>query len=170
MTKLDAIENILRNYWSNGDLISLWNDYCDKHRCDDDIITDMSLFDDLFREMSPLDIVRRVKYGDFRPDDDYFGFNGYGNLISFNDLSDYGPFSYGVLAEYLVDNGDGDFEVDTDMLQDYFIEEYFADMEWTEITALIDKISEDEPFDLLMDDWDDLAEIVKEHLSNVKEA
>jgi hypothetical protein len=43
-------------------------------------------------------------------------------------------------------------------------------MEWAEITALIDKISEDEPFDLLMDDWDDLAEIVKEHISNIKEA
>jgi hypothetical protein len=130
----------------------------------------MCLFDDLFGDMSPLDIVRRVQYGDFRPDDDYFAFNGYGNLVSFNDLSDYGPFSYEVLAEYLVDNGDGDFEVDTDMLQDYFIEEYFADMEWAEITALIDKISEDEPFDLLMDDWDDLAEIVKEHISNIKEA
>jgi hypothetical protein len=130
----------------------------------------MCLFDDLFGDMSPLDIVRRVQYGDFRPDDDYFAFNGYGNLVSFNDLSDYGPFSYEVLAEYLVDNGDGDFEVDTDMLQDYFIEEYFADMEWVEITALIDKISEDEPFDLLMDDWDDLAEIVKEHISNIKEA
>jgi hypothetical protein len=164
MTKIDSIVNILKDYWSNGDLISLWNDYCDKHRRDDDTITDMSLFDDLFGDMSPLAIVRRVKYGDFRPDDDYFAFNGYGNLVSFNDLSDYGPFSYEALAEYLVDNGDGDFEVDTDMLQDYFIEEYFADMEWTEITALIDRISEDEPFDLLMDDWDDLAEIVKEHI------
>lgn len=164
MTKIDSIVNILKNYWSNGDLISLWNDYCDKHRCDDYIIEDMSLFDDLFGDMSPLDIVRRVQYGDFRPDDDYFAFNGYGNLVSFNDLSDYGPFSYEELAEHLVDNGDGDFEVDTDMLQEHFIEEYFADMEWTEITALIDKISEDEPFDLLMDDWDDLAEIVKEHI------
>lgn len=164
MTKIDSIVNILKNYWSNGDLISLWNDYCDKHRCDDYIIEDMSLFDDLFGDMSPLDIVRRVQYGDFRPDDDYFAFNGYGNLVSFNDLSDYGPFSYEELAEHLVDNGDGDFEVDTDMLQDYFIEEYFADMEWTEITALIDKISEEEPFDLLMDDWDDLAEIVREHI------
>ena len=164
MTKIDSIVNILKNYWSNGDLISLWNDYCDEHRCDDDTIENMELFDDLFGDMSPLDIVRRVQYGDFRPDDDYFGFNGYGNLVSFNDLSDYGPFSYEVLAEYLVDNGDGDFEVDTDMLQDYFVEEYFADMEWTEITALIDRISADEPFDLLMDDWDDLAEIVKEHI------
>jgi hypothetical protein len=164
MTKIDSIVNILKDYWSNGELISLWNDYCDKHRCDDDTITDMSLFDDLFGDMSPLAIVRRVKYGDFRPDDDYFAFNGYGNLVSFNDLSDYGPFSYEVLAEYLVDNGDGDFEVNTDALQNYFIDEYFADMEWTEITALIDRISEDEPFDLLMDDWDDLAEIVKEHI------
>jgi hypothetical protein len=127
----------------------------------------MSLFDDLFGDMSPLAIVRRVKYGDFRPDDDYFAFNGYGNLVSFNDLSDYGPFSYEVLAEYLVDNGDGDFEFDTVLLQDYFVKEYFADMRWTEITALIDKISEDEPFDLLMDDWDDLAEIVREHIKEV---
>lgn len=164
MTKIDSIVNILKDYWSNGELISLWNDYCDKHRCDDYIIEDMSLFDDLFGDMSPLDIVRRVQYGDFRPDDDYFAFNGYGNLVSFNDLSDYGPFSYEELAEHLVDNGDGDFEVNTDALQNYFIDEYFADMRWTEITALIDKISAEEPFDLLMDDWDDLAEIVKEHI------
>ena len=75
MTKIDSIVNILKDYWSNGDIVSLWNNYCEEHRCDDDIIQDMSLFDDLFGDMSPLDIVRRVKYGDFRPDDDYFAFN-----------------------------------------------------------------------------------------------
>ena len=125
MTKIDSIVDILQNDWSKGDLISLWNEYCEEHRCYDDNIEYMESFDDLFGDLSPLDIVRRVQYGDFRPDDDYFGLNGYGNLVSFNDLEDYGPFSYGELAEYLVDNGDGVYEVDNDALQNHFIDEYF---------------------------------------------
>ena len=36
-----------------------------------------------------LSILNRVYYGDFRPFDDYFGFNAYGNLVSYSEYEYY---------------------------------------------------------------------------------
>lgn len=41
-------------------------------------------FDEIFSGDLPLDIVRRCHYGDFNPGHDYFKFNGYANLESFD--------------------------------------------------------------------------------------
>ena len=39
---------------------------------------------EVLHDESPITIAKMVQYGDFNINDDYFSFNGYGNLVSFN--------------------------------------------------------------------------------------
>lgn len=43
---------------------------------------DMDKFDEYLSHLSPTDLANRIYYGDFNPNDDYFSFNGYANLVS----------------------------------------------------------------------------------------
>lgn len=161
MNKIDAISNIIKENWSNEEIVRVWNDYCDKHCCCDDMIFYMESFNELYDGVKPIEIVERVIYGDFRTDDDFFAFNGYGNMVSFNDVDDYGSFDMRYVAEYLVDCGDSDYtEVDNEALLDEFIDEHFSDYDYDEIKNIIEAVMEEESFDLLMDNWDDLADSV----------
>lgn len=167
MNKIDAIVDIIKTYWSNKELVDAWNLRCEKKEYMDEFIEDMSFFDEIFQNLSPLEIVDKVRGCNFRTEDDYFAFNGYGNPESFSYVEDYSRFSYEELAEYLADNGDSlTKEVDSDELLAYFVEEYFDDDD--NVRDILSTIIEegDEPFDLLMDDWDDLFEAFKNIIKN----
>ena len=45
---------------------------------------DMDLFDDYVSNLSPTDLANRIHFGDFNPNDDYFNFNAYANLVSWS--------------------------------------------------------------------------------------
>ena len=167
MNKIDAIINIIKDYWSNKELVDAWNLRCEKKEYMDEFIEDMSFFDEIFQNLSPLEIIDKVRGCNFRTEDDYFAFNGYGNPESFSYIEDYSRFSYDELAEYLADNGDSlTKKVDSDELLAYFVEEYFDDND--NVRDILSTIIEegDEPFDLLMDDWDDLFEAFKNIIKN----
>ena len=167
MNKIDAIIDIIKTYWSNKELVDAWNLRCEKKEYMDEFIEDMSFFDEIFQNLSPLEIVDKVRGCNFRTEDDYFAFNGYGNPESFSYIEDYSRFSYDELAEYLADNGDSlTKKVDSDELLAYFVEEYFDDND--NVRDILSTIIEegDEPFDLLMDDWDDLFEAFKNIIKN----
>ena len=167
MNKIDAIIDIIKTYWSNKELVDAWNLRCEKKEYMDEFIEDMSFFDEIFQNLSPLEIVDKVRGCNFRTEDDYFAFNGYGNPESFSYIEDYSRFSYDELAEYLADNGDSlTKKVDSDELLAYFVEEYFDDDD--NVRDILSTIIEegDEPFDLLMDDWDDLFEAFKNLIKN----
>ena len=167
MNKIDAIIDIIKTYWSNKELVDAWNLRCEKKEYMDEFIEDMSFFDEIFQNLSPLEIVDKVRGCNFRTEDDYFAFNGYGNPESFSYIEDYSRFSYEELAEYLADNGDSlTKKVDSDELLAYFVEEYFDDDD--NVRDILSTVIEegDEPFDLLMDDWDDLFETAKNIINN----
>ena len=167
MDKIDAIIDIIKSNWSTNELVNAWNLRCEKKEYMDEFIEDMSFFDEIFQGLSPLEIVDKVRGCNFRTEDDYFAFNGYGNPESFSYIEDYSRFSYEELAEYLIDNGDSlTKEVDSDELLAYFVEEYFDDDD--NVRDILSTIIEegDEPFDLLMDDWDDLFEAFKNIIKN----
>ena len=167
MDKIDAIIDIIKTYWSNKELVDAWNLRCEKKEYMDEFIEDMSFFDEIFQNLSPLEIIDKVRGCNFRTEDDYFAFNGYGNPESFSYVEDYSRFSYDELAEYLADNGDSlTKKVDSDELLAYFVEEYFDDDD--NVRDILSTIIEegDEPFDLLMDDWDDLFEAFKNIIKN----
>ena len=165
MDKIQAIINIIKDNWSTDELVNAWNLRCEKKGDMDEFIENMSFFDEMFQHLSPLEIIDKVKGCNFCTGDDYFAFNGYGNLESFSYVEDYSRFSYEELAEYLADNGDSlTADVDTDELLEYFIYEYFDNYDFDQIKQTIETYMEDNIFDLLMDNWDNLNEDVLNYI------
>ena len=165
MNKIDAIIDIIKSNWSTDELVNAWNLRCEKKGYMDEFIENMSSFDEMFQNLSPLEIIDKVRGCDFCTGDDYFAFNGYGNPESFSYVEDYSRFSYEELAEYLVDYGDSlTTNVDADELLESFIYEYFDNYDFDQIKRAIETYMEDNTFDLLMDDWDDLNEDILNYI------
>ena len=165
MDKIQTIIDIIKNNWSNEEIVDAWNFRCDKKDYMDERIEYMDTFDELFSSLKPSEIAEKVYRRDFCTGDDFYAFNGYGNLESFSEVDDYSRFSYTELAEYLVDNGDSlTTDVDTDELLEYFIYEYFNHYDFDQIKGVIETYMEDNTFDLLMDNWDDLNEDILNYI------
>lgn len=165
MEKIQAIINIIKNNWSNEEIADAWNFRCDEKGYMDERIEYMDTFDELFSGYKPSEIAEKVYRREFCTGDDFYAFNGYGNLESFSDVDDYSRFSYEELAEYLVDNGDSlTTDVDTDELLESFIYEYFDHYDFDQIKCVIETYMENNTFDLLMDNWDDLNEDILNYI------
>ena len=165
MDKIQAIIDIIKTNWSTDELVEAWNLRCEKKEYMDEFIENMSSFDEMFQNLSPLETIDKVKGCNFCTGDDYFAFNGYGNLESFSYVEDYSRFSYEELAEYLVDNGDSlTTNVDTDELLESFIYEYFDHYDFDQIKCVIETYMENNTFGLLMDNWDDLNEDILNYI------
>lgn len=165
MNKIECITEHIRNFWSNEDIIRAWNNYCSEE-CMDDYIYDNDeyFFEEMFEKAD--DAVRAVCYGEYHYQDEYVVFNAYGNLDSFDYWKDENsPIDLDILAEYLVDNGDSDTpgieDLDSDFIEK-FAEENNVDI--NEVEEIVNNYLEEEDFDFLTEDWEDLAEIVKERL------
>lgn len=88
----------------------------------DDALYSFEDFDEVFDGMKPYDIMCRVYFGDISLNDSYFGFNGYGNLIS---VSEYR------LHQYLWDIIRYDLENFHDYLSTYYWRDYDGEFEDT---------------------------------------
>lgn len=90
------------------DVIGMWNEYCISCNMHDDIIYDMSDFDEVMEHENPWRIARACCYGDFCAAHDYFWFNSYGNLESsdFPIIDGDSPFSLNNVVDYIVENND----------------------------------------------------------------
>lgn len=88
MTKMNK-EDAIRNYVESMDaecLRQLVNDINAWDGSLDDLqYYDMDDFDELMSDYTPMEIAQLVSYGDFSPCDEYYGFDGYGNLKSYSD-------------------------------------------------------------------------------------
>ena len=165
MEKIQTIIDIIKNNWSNEEIADAWNLRCDKKDYMDERIEYMDTFDELVCNLKPSEIAEMVYRRDFCTGDDFYAFNGYGNLESFSEVENYSRFSYEELAEYLVDYGDSlTTDVDTDELLESFIYEYFNNYIFYQIKNTIEAYMEDNTFDLLMDNWDDLSEDIRNHI------
>ena len=77
---------------------------------------DMELFNEYMMDSEPIWIAERIFYGDFNPNDDYFQFNAYGNLVSYDlwdvnaEIEDYIEEVIDALVEYK-DHIDMDTEI-----------------------------------------------------------
>lgn len=115
MTLHEKIVEILENM-NTAEIIEIHNEYCDASCNMDDYIYHMSDFDDVMHGMTPWEIARCCFYGkEFCPANDYFRFNGYANLESF----DYAPEgNSGIyisdIADYIERNNDalGNYEIE----------------------------------------------------------
>lgn len=102
MTRYEKIKSILKEK-ELDELVRIHNDYCDTSKFYDNMVYLMDEFDDLFGNCSPWELVRMAFYGhEFNPNHDYFTFNGYGNLESFNGLNaEYCPIDVEDIATYM---------------------------------------------------------------------
>lgn len=116
MTRYEKIKKALDNL-TMAELVSVHNEYCDNANYYDDHIYFMEEFDEIMDGKTPWEIVRSAYYGDFCPAQDYFWFNGYGNLES----SDFptGQIDVDTMAEWIDENEEGLYcsEID-DILQE----------------------------------------------------
>ena len=64
--------------------IALHNSYCDAANCMDDCIYTMDDMEEILDGVDKWELVRMVQFGDFDFMKEFWGFNGYGNLVSYN--------------------------------------------------------------------------------------
>ena len=64
--------------------IALHNTYCDAANCMDDCIYEMVDLEEVLAGVDKWELVRMIRFGDFDFMKEFWGFNGYGNLVSYN--------------------------------------------------------------------------------------
>lgn len=156
MNKIDAVVEILKE-WDDNSLVEAWNDYCDNSNNGDEAVYPMDSFNDLYCDMPPIDIVSMVEHTNFNSGDDYFAYDGYGRIESFDNITDYTRFEYSELAQYLIDNGDGDLSENID--RNELMSLLYDDMDISSDIALdvLSKFIDENNYDVLTDDWDDIT-------------
>lgn len=87
------------------EIVSVWDEFCSAaHRMDDYVYT-MDEFDEAMDGMTAWKIARCCFYGDFRPCDEYFCFNGYANVESFDWYEEkQSPIDLVAVADYCDEN------------------------------------------------------------------
>lgn len=86
---IEHIENL-----DDNELIDLNREYCESTKSGDDEIYDNDEdFFNMFFEGNVIDAVRAVTYGEYRYNDKFVKFNGYANLETTDDLSDFMDFN-----------------------------------------------------------------------------
>ena len=152
--QVNALAAYIADALTNDQIIAMHNEFCDKHGDPDDIICQMGEFNEILSGTDADDITRMMYYGKFNPNDDYFCFDGRGNLASFNCYDDdESPIYLSELADYVIEYGaDG---IESDDLIPAFLE--FAGIEdtYTNEIQIGDALlmSGD---DLVTADWDEL--------------
>lgn len=101
MKKFELIKETLDNM-SESDLFWLYKEYTNQAQLYDDEIFDMEEFDEIMSGSTPTDIAQKIFYGNFRPNDNYFRFDGYANLESIDWLKD--EIDLDEIADYIIDN------------------------------------------------------------------
>ena len=72
------------NGMSVDEKIALHNTYCDAANCMDDCIYAMDEMEEILDGVDKWELVRMIRFGDFDFMKEFWGFNGYGNLVSYN--------------------------------------------------------------------------------------
>ena len=98
-TKEEAIEWLRNNVEEMSQLVAEVNAY-DGSLYDYEFI-DMNEFNEYTGALEPYDLALKIHYGEFNPNDEYFSFDGYENLVSFSKYERVG---------YLRDNADEIYE------------------------------------------------------------
>lgn len=101
MEKFELVKETLDNM-SESDLFWLYKEYTNQAQLYDDEIFDMEEFDEIMSGSTPTDIAQKIFYGNFRPNDNYFRFDGYANLESIDWLKD--EIDLDEIADYIIDN------------------------------------------------------------------
>ena len=152
--QVDAIAAYIADVLTNDQIIAIHNEFCDKHGNPDDIIYQMGEYGYICEGMDIDDLARMQYYGEFNPNDDYFCFDGRGNLASFSSYDDdESPIYLSELAECVIDYGAD--EIESNELIPAFLE--FCGIANTDNNAFqIGDALLMSGDDLITSDWDEL--------------
>lgn len=81
---LDDLYNYIIDELMDSPEVCDYNDYFSENGYEDDYIYDMDSFDECMENIAPSTLACMIHFGEFNPTDNYFKFNGYGNLVSFD--------------------------------------------------------------------------------------
>ena len=148
-------------------LVGIWNEYCNNENMDEYIYSnDEYTLNEMFQSVD--EALRAAFYGKYRYCDKYVIFNGYGNLVSFDNYEVNNHIDFDTLIDYITDIGC--YEITEVWNEDIYA--YFVDF-FNEKYNLNINVDEDENFynlvqdyNLITDDWDIIAEDIKEDLYN----
>ena len=84
--------------------IALHNTYCDTANCMDDRIYTIDELDEILYGVDKWELARMIQFGDFDCTKDFWSFNGYGNLDSYNALEL--PIFAEDIADYILSEED----------------------------------------------------------------
>lgn len=99
---LEAITDYL-NELNNADLVAIHNEYCQScNYSDNEIYSNDEEFFNTYFDGKVLEAVRAVSFGEYRYQDEYVIFNGYGNLETFNNPENHVDIS--AIAEDILEN------------------------------------------------------------------
>ena len=138
MTREQAIRNYVEHL--SGDDLAVLIQYMNAYdgSFEEAIYYDMDQFDEFMSDNTPMEIARMIHFGEFNPYDDYFRFDGYGNLESLD------------WQEICAEAKDS-----KDDIIDHLVNYYSGDTPWAELDYLVDSDN-----DALFND--DLEEVEEE--------
>ena len=110
MTREQAIRSYVEQL-SGSELANLLQcmNFCDGS-FEETTYYDMDEFDEFMSNYTPSEIARMIHYGEFNPNDDYFRFDGYGNLesLDWQEISDKAESLESDIIDHLVKYYNGD--------------------------------------------------------------
>ena len=129
----EKIKNVFREM-EDGDIVYIWNEYCQSaNRYDDEIMDAYTMEEWITNSDDVMNILNRFYYGSndeqpntsANPNCNYFTFNGYGNIISFDYIyNSYSQEFYNIcvdeMIDYIVENNDSLY---SDFIQEILDEE-----------------------------------------------
>ena len=165
MTQKESIIEVLKEMETET-LISIWNEYCQEENMDDYIHNNDEYFlNEMFEK--PADAVKAACFcfGNYSYTDEYVIFNAYGNLVSFDIYDAEKHIDFDILADYIMEN-------DCREIQEVWLEDISANfVEYFNEKFEDVKIDEDydlNSYNLLTEDWDDIAEDIIENMKEEK--
>ena len=141
MTREEAIRNYVTNL-NKGELVELLQRMASYDGVfEDSVYYDMGEFDEFMSNHSPMEIAQMIYFGDaFNPNDDWFRFNAYGNLVS--------------TTWYDVEAVAEDLKYD---IIDLLVTSYSGDTPWAELDYIVDS-NDDTLFDENFEEVDEEEE------------
>ena len=129
---VQAVKEYLNNI-SDSDLLHIYNAvHQELGYGDDEIYINDEEFFKMYFENNVWEAIQRIHFGDWEYSDDYVKFNGYGNIVSFRNISD--EISIDELAQNVIDNIDDLIRYNNWIFNDVeFIDEIDRDWTWTTI-------------------------------------
>lgn len=137
MTREQAIRKYVEKL--NGDDLAYLIQHMNAYDGSFDTVTgyDMDEFNEFMSNYEPLELAQMMWFGDFNPNDDYFRFDGYGNLVS-------------LAWKDIVDEAES---LESDVI-DHLVHYYSGDTPWPDLDTIVD--AEDDV--LFNEDYEEVEE------------